>query len=88
MIYLPVLLAAFIWQAALLLQRFLDLAIRPRFTIGAIGVVVVINLVMNMVFVPIYGLVASSLSLFCSALLYGGFVTVLAVNAVRRLTEE
>jgi polysaccharide biosynthesis protein VpsE len=88
LIYLPLVLAAFIWQVALLLQRFLELVYRSAYTLIAIGVVVLINLVLNLIFVPGYGLIASSLILLFTSLLYAGFILVLSLIAGRRLSEE
>ena len=88
LIYLPVLLAAFVWQVALLFQRFLELFFRPGYMLAAIGVVVLLNMVLNLVFVPRYGLAASSLILLFSALLYAGFIVVLSFIAGQRLSKE
>jgi len=88
LIYLPVLLAAFIWQVALLFQRFLELFFRSVYTLIAIGVIVLLNLVMNLIFVPGYGLIASSLILLFTSMLYAGFIVVLSLIAARRLSKE
>jgi O-antigen/teichoic acid export membrane protein len=87
LIYLPIVLAAFIWQVALLCQRFLELFYRPVYMLTAIGLVVVLNMVLNVIFVPRYGLPASSLILFFTSLLYGGFIIVLSYLAGQRLSE-
>jgi O-antigen/teichoic acid export membrane protein len=88
LIYLPLMLAAFVWQVALLLQRFLELLFSPLYTLLAIAAVVVINLGLNLVFVPHYGLIASSLILLFTTLLYAGFVIILSYIAGKRLAEE
>lgn len=87
LIYLPVLLAAFLWQVALLFQRFLELFFRSAYTLIAIGVIVSLNLVLNLIFVPHYGLIASSLILLFTSLLYAGFILILALIAGRRLSK-
>ncbi len=88
LIYLPIILAAFIWQVSLLLQRFLELIFRQAYMLITIGLIVLFNLVMNLVFVPLYGLVASSLVLLLTSVLYAGFILVLYVIAGRRLSKE
>jgi O-antigen/teichoic acid export membrane protein len=88
LIYLPLLLAAFVWQVALLLQRFLELAYKSVYMLTAIGAVVLMNLVLNLIFVPLFGLPASSVSLFITALLYCGFVALLSFIARRRLDGQ
>jgi O-antigen/teichoic acid export membrane protein len=87
LIYLPLVLAAFIWQVALLFQRFLELSIRSAYMLAAIGGIVIINLALNLIFVPRYGLVASSLSLLLTSLLYAGFIMVLSYFSGKRLPE-
>ncbi len=88
LIYLPMLLAAFVWQIALLLQRFLELSYKSVYMLAAIGIVVLLNLVLNAVFVPSYGLQASSLILLFTSLIYAGFVAARSYIAGRRLARE
>jgi O-antigen/teichoic acid export membrane protein len=88
LIYLPVLLAAFLWQVALLFQRFLELFFRSVYTLSAIAVIVLLNLVLNMIFVPVYGLIASSLILLLTSLLYASFIVGLSYIAGQRLSKE
>jgi len=85
LLYLPMLLAAFIWQVALLLQRFLELTVRYSYMLIAIGVIVMLNIILNLIFVPKFGLIASSLVLLCTSLLYTGFIVVLSFIAAKRL---
>ena len=47
----------------------------------------IINLALNLNFVPRYGLVASSLSLLLTSLLYAGFIMVLSYFSGKRLPE-
>lgn len=88
LVYLPIILAAFAWQIALLLQRFLELAFRPVFTLLAIAVVTLINAALNILLVPRFGMVASSVVALFSALLYAGFVGLLSILAGQRLSRE
>jgi hypothetical protein len=85
LLYLPMLLAAFIWQVALLLQRFLELTVRYSYMLIAIGVIVMLNIILNLIFVPKFGLIASSLVLLCTSLLYTGFIVALSFIAAKRL---
>jgi O-antigen/teichoic acid export membrane protein len=70
LIYLPVLMSAFLWQMVLLFQRFLELTIRSGFVLWMMAITVVLNVALNLLLVPIYGLVAGALSLFCASLFY------------------
>lgn len=88
LIYLPVMLAAFLWQVGLLFQRFLELIYRSAYMLVSIGVIVAINLTLNLIFVPRYGLIASSMILLFSSFLYSGFIVVLAYIAANRLSRE
>lgn len=88
LIYLPVLLAAFLWQVGLLFQRFAELVFRSAYMLIAIAAIVVLNLVLNLIFVPVFGLTASSLILLFSSLLYTGFIVTLSIIAGQRLSKE
>ncbi len=74
LIYLPVLLAAFLWQVVLLFQRFLDLTIRSRYVLWLMGITLVVNLLLNILFLPVFGLPAASFSLLIAAVIYIGFI--------------
>jgi len=87
LIYLPVLLAAFIWQVALLFQRFLELYFRSAYILIAIGITVLLNLILNLLLVPVYGLKASSLILLFTSMLYAGFIVVLSFFAGQRVSK-
>lgn len=88
LIYLPLLLAAFLWQGALLMQRFLELTIRQWHLMTALAGVVILNLVLNLVFLPVYGMAASSLALLGSVTLYAAFVTILSWRTGRKLARQ
>jgi O-antigen/teichoic acid export membrane protein len=88
LIYLPVLLAAFTWQVALLFQRFVELIFRAEYMLVAIGVIVLINLVLNLIFVPVFGMIAASVILFITSLLYTCFIVLLSFIAGQRLSKE
>ncbi|MFZ4520151.1 MAG: lipopolysaccharide biosynthesis protein [Bacteroidales bacterium] len=88
LVYLPLLLSAFTWQVALLFQRFLELFFRPVYLLAAIGVSVLLNLVLNLIFVPRYGMMASSLILLFTSLIYAGFIVILSFIAGQKLARE
>ena len=88
LIYLPILFAAFVWQIALLVQRFLELFYRPTYMILSIAGSVLLNIVLNLVFVPVYGLMASSFALLLASLLYTGFILVPSFMRGKKLAEE
>ena len=85
LLYLPILLASFLWQMALLLQRYLELNFKSLYMIIAIVLCVLLNVGLNLIFVPRNGMVASSLILFLSSLLYAGFMVVLALVSIKRI---
>ena len=87
LIYLPVLLSAFLWQVVLLLQRFLELTYKYLYLLAAIAVCVLLNVLLNLIFVPRYGIVSSSLILLITTLLYAGFILILAVIEGNRMEE-
>jgi O-antigen/teichoic acid export membrane protein len=88
LLYLPILLASFLWQMAMLLQRYLELNFRSYYMITAIVMCVLINVVLNLIFVPRNGMVASSLILLLSSSLYTGFMFVLALISSKRLQQR
>lgn len=85
LLYLPVLMASFLWQVALLLQRFLELTYRTAYMLIAIGVCVFLNVILNLIFVPQHGMIASSLILLSTSTLYAGFMVVLALITSKKL---
>jgi hypothetical protein len=85
LLYLPVLMASFLWQVALLLQRFLELTYRTAYMLIAIGVCVFLNVILNLIFVPQHGMIASSLILLTTSTLYAGFMVVLALITSKKL---
>jgi len=85
LLYLPILLASFLWQMALLLQRYLELNFKSLYMILAIVFCVLLNVGLNLIFVPRNGMVASSLILLLSSSLYTGFMVVLALVSSKRI---
>ncbi len=87
LIYLPVLMASFLWQVALLLQRFLELSFGAAYMLIAIGSCVLLNIILNLIFVPRHGIIASSLILLLTSVLYAGFMMLLALILSNRLQK-
>jgi len=85
LIYLPVLMASFLWQVALLFQRFLELVFKSSRILIAMGVCVALNIVLNLIFVPRNGMVASSIILLLTSLLYAGFMVLVALISSKKL---
>ena len=86
-IYLPLLIGGFLWQTALLLQRFMELFYKPLYMLVAIGACALINIVLNLVIIPYYGIVASPVIMLGTAMLYTGFLSLLLVTGRKRLLE-
>jgi O-antigen/teichoic acid export membrane protein len=62
--------SAFLWQAAMLLHKPLELLLRPRLMLIAIISAFVGNAIANLIFVPIYGYPASAVISLTSVLIY------------------
>ena len=62
--------SAFLWQAALLLHKPLELLLKPRLMLVAILAAITVNTVANLVFVPIYGYPASAVISLASVVTY------------------
>jgi O-antigen/teichoic acid export membrane protein len=63
-------LSAFLWQAAMLLHKPLELLLKPRLMLMAILCALGVNIVANLVFVPLYGYPASALISLASVVIY------------------
>jgi O-antigen/teichoic acid export membrane protein len=86
-IYLPLLLGGFLWQTALLLQRFLELLYTPLYMLVAIGICALINILLNILLVPHFGITASSVIMLGTAMLYTGFLSLLFLSRRKNLLE-
>ncbi len=84
-IYLPLMLAAFLWQVAMLFQRFTELFYRTSGLLLALTVTVALNIAFNAMLIPHYGLIAAAMVLFCTSLLYSGLILILAWRAASKL---
>jgi O-antigen/teichoic acid export membrane protein len=62
--------SAFLWQAALLLHKPLELLLKPRLMLIAIVAALLVNALANLIFVPVYGYPASAVISLVSVLTY------------------
>jgi O-antigen/teichoic acid export membrane protein len=62
--------SAFLWQAALLLHKPLELLLKPRLMIAAILAALLVNTIANFIFVPVYGYPASAVISLASVIIY------------------
>jgi len=62
--------SAFLWQAALLLHKPLELLLKPRLMLAAILAALLVNTIANFVFVPVYGYPASAVISLASVITY------------------
>lgn len=84
LVYLPLLLSAFLWQGALLLQRFLDLMLRQFYVVIILTSCVALNIAANFILVPKFGYLASSIAMLGTSLLYSGLVVIFAIRTWNR----
>ena len=70
MISATLIIAAFLWQAAMLLHKPLELLLKPRLMLIAVIVAIAVNAAANLVLVPIYGYPASAVAWLISVLMY------------------
>ncbi len=87
LVYLPLLMSAFLWQGAMLLQRFLDLMLRQLYVVIILTTCVALDILANILFVPRFGYLASSLSMLFTSLLYTALVVFFAVRTWNRRQE-
>jgi O-antigen/teichoic acid export membrane protein len=87
-IYLPLILAAFAWQAAVLLQRFVELVYRASYLLIAIAVCTLLNILLNLLLVPRYGMEASPAIMFLTSLLYLSFLFLMAFLGSKKIAEH
>jgi O-antigen/teichoic acid export membrane protein len=86
LIYLPVLMAAFLWQIVLLFQRFLELTVKSAFVLWMMAITVGLNIVLNLIFVPEFGLAAGSISLLVVSIFYTSGIFLRCLLVCRTLT--
>jgi O-antigen/teichoic acid export membrane protein len=67
---LPIVCGAFIWQLAMLVHKPLEFELKTKTMLLFSAVALAVNLVLNIVFIPIYGIVFASYSTVLCALVY------------------
>jgi len=67
---LPIVCGAFIWQLAMLVHKPLEFELKTKTMLLFSAVALAVNLVLNIVFIPIYGIVFASYSTVLCALFY------------------
>lgn len=84
-LYLPVLFSAFLWQIALLLHRYLELMFNKLALLFALVATVIVNIVLNLILIPRYGLMASSVALLLTTGCYSIFLVIMALLKSRKI---
>ncbi|QBN19819.1 oligosaccharide flippase family protein [Flavobacterium nackdongense] len=67
---LPIVCGAFIWQLAMLVHKPLEFELKTKTMLLFSAVALAVNLVLNIVFIPVYGIVFASYSTVLCALVY------------------
>jgi O-antigen/teichoic acid export membrane protein len=80
---IPLVISSVLWQAALFLHKPLELLFRQRQMIAGIVLSLLSNIVLNFIFVPLYGFYAAAYTTLASTLVYIAYATV-AVKLIRK----
>ena len=67
---LPIIFGAFIWQLAMLVHKPLEFELKTKKMLLFCFIALLVNVVLNIIFIPIYGIVFASYTTFLSALVY------------------
>ncbi len=67
---MPIVIGAFIWQLAMLVHKPLEFELKTKVMLLFSTVALVVNIVLNFMFIPKYGIVFASYSTVLSALVY------------------
>ncbi|WP_338407597.1 oligosaccharide flippase family protein [uncultured Flavobacterium sp.] len=67
---MPIIFGAFIWQLAVLVHKPLELELRTKTMLLFSIIALLVNLLLNIIFIPKYGIVFASYTTFVSALVY------------------
>lgn len=67
---LPILFGAFIWQLAMLVHKPLEFQLKTKIMLLFSAIALLVNIVLNIVFIPSYGIVFASYSTLASAIVY------------------
>jgi len=88
LVYLPLMISAFLWHTAILLQLFLESDARFIRMILAAGFCVGLNIALNLVFVPRFGITAAALALLASTGCYCLFIFGFSLVLRRKIESE
>lgn len=67
---LPIMIGAFVWQLGMLMHKPLEFQLKTKKMLLFVSISLVINIILNMVFIPIYGVIFAAYSTLVSALIY------------------
>lgn len=73
-IVFPIFIGSFLWQFSILLQKPLELLKATKKMVFAILFAVLINLILNILFIPIYGYIAAAYTTIIGSLSYTSFI--------------
>jgi O-antigen/teichoic acid export membrane protein len=77
-------ISAFLWQAAMFFQKPLDLLYKQKTMVVLILISLVVNIILNLVFVPRYGFPAAAVNSLVSVALYSLLSVLFSRNLLRR----
>lgn len=69
-IVIPVMIGAFVWQLAMLIHKPLEFELKTRVMLFFIGIALAANIFLNIVFIPIYGVIFAAYSTIISSMIY------------------
>ncbi len=69
LIYVPLILSAFLWQVCLLIQKPLELLSRQKYTLLALAVAALLNILANVIFVPLYSFAGAAVTMLATAVI-------------------
>jgi O-antigen/teichoic acid export membrane protein len=84
-IIIPLILAGFLWQLSFLTHKVLELREKTHIMVFFIIISLVINLIGNIYFIPIFGLVATAYTAFISSFTYCFLTYIYSIIAMKQL---
>jgi len=79
-------LNSFLWQAALLAHKPLELLLKQNMMLWAIAICLILNVIGNIIFIPRFGYISAAIIAFISSLLYMVIALVLSYYMVKKLS--
>ena len=86
-IMIPIFLGGFLWQLALVLHKPLEIEERTLTMVGCIMVSLVINIIGNLFFLPIFGIIATAYTMIISAFTYIIFSILLSKTFISSISK-